>query len=576
MENSSTRNYEARRAPSDCWAESNSKETNYDQRRERKWNTRWGPDDKDTDGLYEKWIDSGRDGDMPFGKDEWEDDHYRLTPPKFEGGESLLITKLQLQTNRFQHFVTDEDVGKILQRFHLVVLKGIDKGDIVSSGAPQISKEGSLGWNPTDSSHPRRAKLGSSREDVPHSFDDGKDESLDNSMGGHGTYSDGFSHERKTPFQGSSSKLDMMQEHIMYPDNKSPKLKIFICVFAVCPLLFFSRVSIRETSPCKKTDEMPISRELALEGNTSSNSGTPWRAPSLVEQLNTVSHDWRDASGDFRSRAADMAWNQLQKDPENPCESNFPYPSFSRDEAKWQADEDPIIKRQPSAVLDWEQEVQKFPQPSPENLVLYYKDPQGEIQGPFSGSDIIGWFEAGFFGIDLQVRLANASKDSPFLLLGDVMPHLRAKARPPPGFSGTKPNEFTDTSSRTNTSSFGNMHSSLNELNTIRNDLWSKPGSTTEAENRFLESLMSATMGVLHPKGFSEKSSGDVPALGVDGGTDLHLLAKKMALERQRSSPSPYPYWPGRDAPSIVSKSEVHSDSPMQHAKLLSLLADLH
>ncbi|KAH8489845.1 hypothetical protein H0E87_025168 [Populus deltoides] len=77
MENSSTRNYEARRAPSDCWAESNSKETNYDQRRESKWNTRWGPDDKDTDGLCEKWIDCGRDGDIPFGKDERENDHYR-------------------------------------------------------------------------------------------------------------------------------------------------------------------------------------------------------------------------------------------------------------------------------------------------------------------------------------------------------------------------------------------------------------------------------------------------------------------------------------------------------------------
>ena len=33
---------EARRAPSECWAESNSWETNYDQRRESKWNTRWG------------------------------------------------------------------------------------------------------------------------------------------------------------------------------------------------------------------------------------------------------------------------------------------------------------------------------------------------------------------------------------------------------------------------------------------------------------------------------------------------------------------------------------------------------
>ncbi|KAJ6329691.1 hypothetical protein OIU77_011212 [Salix suchowensis] len=236
----------------------------------------------------------------------------------------------------------------------MVVLKGIDKGDIVSSDAPQISKEGSLGQNSTGSSQPRRAQLGN-KEDVPHS------ESLNDLMGGHETYSDGFSHERKT-ISRVSSKLEMMQEHIMYPDNKS------------------------------KAEA--ISRKLALEGNTL-NSGTPWRPPSLLEQLNIV--DWRDASGDFSLRDADM--------------------------------------------------------------------------------------------------LSNASKDSPFLLLGDAMPHLRPKARPPPGFAVMKPNEFTDTFSWPNISSFGNMHSSLNELNIIRNDSSSKLGSTTEAENRFLESLMSANMG---------------------------------------------------------------------------------
>lgn len=79
----------------------------------------------------------------------------------------------------------------------MVVLKGIDKGDIVSSDAPQLSKEGSLGQNSTGSSQPRRAQLGN-REDVPRS------ESLNNLMGGHETYSDGLSHERKTPYQGSA------------------------------------------------------------------------------------------------------------------------------------------------------------------------------------------------------------------------------------------------------------------------------------------------------------------------------------------------------------------------------------
>ncbi|XP_027097152.2 uncharacterized protein [Coffea arabica] len=62
----------------------------------------------------------------------------------------------------------------------------------------------------------------------------------------------------------------------------------------------------------------------------------------------------------------------------------------------------------------------------PEELSLYYCDPQGEIQGPFLGVDIISWFEQGFFGTDLPVRLADAPEDSPFFELGDVMPHLKA------------------------------------------------------------------------------------------------------------------------------------------------------
>ncbi|KAL3818717.1 hypothetical protein ACJIZ3_004622 [Penstemon smallii] len=61
----------------------------------------------------------------------------------------------------------------------------------------------------------------------------------------------------------------------------------------------------------------------------------------------------------------------------------------------------------------------------PEELSLFYLDPQGEIQGPFLGMDIISWFEQGFFGADLPVRLEDAPHDVPFQELGDVMPHLK-------------------------------------------------------------------------------------------------------------------------------------------------------
>ncbi|KAL9271097.1 ESSENTIAL FOR POTEXVIRUS ACCUMULATION 1-like protein [Drosera capensis] len=61
----------------------------------------------------------------------------------------------------------------------------------------------------------------------------------------------------------------------------------------------------------------------------------------------------------------------------------------------------------------------------PEELTLYYCDPQGEIQGPFLGVDIISWFEQGFFGTDLPVCLADAPEGKPFQELGDLMPYLR-------------------------------------------------------------------------------------------------------------------------------------------------------
>lgn len=66
----------------------------------------------------------------------------------------------------------------------------------------------------------------------------------------------------------------------------------------------------------------------------------------------------------------------------------------------------------------------------PEDLSLCYLDPQGNIQGPFLGIDIIAWFEQGFFGTNLPVRLSDAPDGSPFKELGEVMPHLKTKCDP--------------------------------------------------------------------------------------------------------------------------------------------------
>jgi hypothetical protein len=73
---------------------------------------------------------------------------------------------------------------------------------------------------------------------------------------------------------------------------------------------------------------------------------------------------------------------------------------------------------------------------SPEELSLYYLDPQREIQGPFLGVDIISWFEQGFFGIDLPVRSADATDGTPFQDLGEFMPYLKLRH----DYSGTQDN----------------------------------------------------------------------------------------------------------------------------------------
>ncbi|CAN1835727.1 Protein ESSENTIAL FOR POTEXVIRUS ACCUMULATION 1 [Linum perenne] len=622
-ENSSGKHYEARRAPTERWTDSSNRDNNHDQRRESKWNSRWGPDNKEADGSRERWTDSGKDVDAPRekglgilptqGKDDREVDHSRpwrsnfsqsrmrgdaphQTPPSNKqatvfsygrgrpessptfsvgrgriGGSSLTSVSTQSQplgvisdkaengplrygrtkfldlfrtTNMklswklldgFVHVasLTQEEVVEPLALCspdpeEMAVLKGIEKGDIISSGVPQMSKDGSMGRNPTDFSNSRRAKAGS-MEDGTLSVDDSKDERMQNPKGGFRNYVDGPSKERGLQYSGSNSKLESFQDHMMHPDDG-----------------FKTEAHGEHIGLYRKTEEVPV-KDSNLQGNSA-----PWRSPSLGEKLHPLSNERRDISDNIN-------WTSSHKDINTRMESDFIGKTYSKDQLKWQPGEEAVLKRQMSAVLDREQEAEKLLQQSPENLILYYKDPQGAVQGPFSGSDIIGWFEAGYFGIELQVRIATASKDVPFASLGDVMPHLRAKARPPPGFATPKQNELIEAPIRPTFGSFGHGSTGVSEVDALRNEPRHKTGSNMEAETRYLESLMAGNLGSTSQgvQSFvAANSSGGMVPSGADGGNDLHLLARKMALDQQRSIPS------------------THSDSPMSNAKLMSSLTD--
>ncbi|KAJ4966449.1 hypothetical protein NE237_018298 [Protea cynaroides] len=637
MDNSSIRQTgEVRRVPSERWTDSNNRESSYEQRRESKWNTRWGPEDKESESWREKWLDSCRDGEVPHdkglshlnnhGKEDREGDKYRPwrsnssqnrgrgephhqtltpnkqtptfgssrgrgenTPPTFsvgrgrvssggstvnrasaysyslgtvsDKGESANGEPSQLSYSKTKlldiYFTTDvRSYGKPLdvelpsltQEESLeplafsaptleesVILKGIDNGDIVSSGSPQVSKDGSVGRNSTDLVQTRRTKLGS-REDLPSSIDDFKDESSEN-----------------------------------------------------------SKAFREDVAASKKVDEVAVGREMSVHGNSSAHPGTTWRSQSLKERSHLPLHDWRDFPTEVRSVASEMGWSNSLKERDAERENSKAVPpSYYKDETNWKVTEgfhsdigrDSVFKRCSSEVFDREHETRKFLlQPSPEELSLYYKDPRGEIQGPFSGSDLIGWFEAGYFSTDLQVRLASASPETPFSLLGDVMPHLEAKARPPPGFSGPKQNETADTLTRPKFSSLGKLHAASSEIDLIKNEPRSGHESMTEAENRFLESLMSANMNspqrenFAFPEGVQRyigNNSGGMPTVGLDSGSDLnYLLGQRMSLECQRSLPNLHPYWPGLDAASMVLKADLGLD-PSSHSKLLPSMLDGH
>ncbi|GJM96798.1 hypothetical protein PR202_ga13665 [Eleusine coracana subsp. coracana] len=186
-------------------------------------------------------------------------------------------------------------------------------------------------------------------------------------------------------------------------------------------------------------------------------------------------------------------------------------------------------------------------------------DPQGQIQGPFSGSDIIDWFEAGYFGIDLLVSVSSAPPDAPLQLLGDVMPHLREKARPPPGFSTLKPSSVPEPST------LGSAYLGISDYSSIN-----KSDRATEVESHFLESPMSSN--IQNPRaetsiatgGMNEWSSNTSENNFVCGNENVNGInyhgAQKAVLEREN------PFQTERD---VISATQAQKDTVQcsSHAK---------
>ncbi|KAL0351882.1 UNVERIFIED_CONTAM: protein ESSENTIAL FOR POTEXVIRUS ACCUMULATION 1 [Sesamum calycinum] len=132
-------------------------------------------------------------------------------------------------------------------------------------------------------------------------------------------------------------------------------------------------------------------------------------------------------------------------------------------------------------------------------------------------------------------------------------------------------------------STFGKLHTVEVRVGCVqKNDSRYKHDSTTEAENRFLESLMAGSLSTTPlekfalsegMQGYGGNNSFALPPLGSSTADDPYLLAKKLTLERQRSLPNPYSLWPGIDAASVAGKTDVNETS-LPHSKFLSSITD--
>ncbi|KAK9054362.1 hypothetical protein SSX86_025440 [Deinandra increscens subsp. villosa] len=575
-DNPSGKHYgESRQAPLEKWGDSGNKDANNDQiqRRESKWNTRWGPDDKETDVMHDNEIPHEREADHPrpwrsnsalnrgrvdpshhqspglnkptpmFSHGRGRGEHYNPTFSVGRGRGAPLGSPISNSSTNMQSFADAGDRGhddmspmrysrtKLIDVYRITDMKacGMVLDGVVP--VPSLTQEEVL--EPLALTSPTPEELfilkGIDKGDILSS---GAPQITKDGSGGLNVVD---AQSRRTKLAGSREDLPFASEG--YRDETADSFK-----------------TTGETGSYVRNDDKGNIRESRMPGQP----GAPWRSLSIGQRGQPNSVDSRDMPSDVRS------WSQPQKDVTNEWSNS----SLTN----------PVIRRQPPGIIDRE-ETRIVSQPSPEDLVLFYKDPQGAIQGPFTGSDIIGWFEAGYFGIDLLVRLANAPKDSPFASLGDVMPHLRAKARPPPGFTASKQSEINDESSMPSFMTTGSsmVQPGLGEHAMMKNDPIFQHGSSTEAENRFIESLMNGGLSEGMQGYFGNPSP--APAKGTESGDNLFQLAKLMQLERQKSSPNPYSLWSGSGPkPDVLQETTIPQSNILSNppnAEFMSVLQGL-
>jgi hypothetical protein len=480
-DDSSKYSVDGRRPPQERWSDSGNKEGNYDQRRDNKWSARRGPNDKESENWRDRWGDSGKDGDAAR-----------------EKGFSHYIAHGKDGNSHEKDAERDDNISRSWKSSYPV---GRGRGDSSHHPSQNTQKSSATyGYG--------RGKPDNEIASFPGSRGKFTSGSTNTASSGSsrpfhlGLLSDrpGGTSGDRTAFRYSRMKLLDIYRTSHVTDFKMPlggceELSAFMQEETLEPLAL-SAPTTDEAAILKAIDK----GDIINSGVHQASKDGPVGKNGREDQQGGM----EDVKGETAASLRGFPGNTdlpARADSLRPETSAYVVPQRSRLIGEHRPGPTADYIQQMPFALDQESKVAVITgvdgfatptYPNPESLSLYYKDPQGQVQGPFSGADIIGWFEAGYFGIDLLVRVANAPPDAPFLLLGDVMPHLRAKARPPPGFAATKPSDMLmpETLSTGNFVSSSNTHAGSASVGAFDSGLSRKDGAV-EAQNRFLESLMS-------------------------------------------------------------------------------------
>ncbi|CAN6181173.1 unnamed protein product [Urochloa humidicola] len=558
--------------PQERWGDSNNKEGNYDQRRDNKWTARWGSNEE-SENWRDRWGDSSKDGDVSR-----------------EKGFSQFTAHGKEGNNYEKDTERDDNISRSWKSSYPV---GRGRGDLshYPSQAPQKSS-GTYGYGrgkPDNdfANFPSRGKFTSGTNAI----------SSGSSRPFHlGLLSDrpGGASGDRSAFKYSRMKLLDIYRSCDVTEFKIPadcfeEVSVLFQENALEPLALSAPVA-EEAAILKAIDKGDIVNsgvhQASKDGSVVGKAGREDQQGGIEENKGETFGRGVPGNTDLPARGESL----------RPATSTYVVPQRSQfigehrlgPSSEFVGHQIPNFLNQETKTVgmpgvdDFASMVQ--PHPNPESLSLFYKDPQGQVQGPFSGADIIGWFEAGYFGIDLLVRVVNAPPDIPFLMLGDVMPHLRAKVRPPPGFATSKSSDMlvpetqpagkfiSSSSMQTGSAGIGIFDSGP-----------SRKDTAVEAQNRFLESLMSNVRNpsadtISITRGMNELGSssfGNISVGGAEGGINMnYLLAQKGLLEKQNSLQNPVSYWSGAVPKSQAPNKDVAPEASIIHSKLLPEMAD--